>query len=160
MSEEVVLWRIASDTPTYEAHDLSGKGAELSGGRWNRKGTPLVYASVSRALACLETVVHLTQTPLPLNRYLVELRVPQAAWGAAARFDAAQAVGWDAEPAGKVSLDWGTAWAKEASTLLALVPSVIVEEEFNILINSRHPGLRLVKASKVRRWLYDGRFAG
>ena len=155
-----MLWRIASDTPTYEAHDLSGKGAELSGGRWNRKGTPLVYASVSRALACLETVVHLTQTPLPLNRYLVELRVPQAAWGAAARFDAAQAVGWDAEPAGKVSLDWGTAWAKEASTLLALVPSVIVEEEFNILINSRHPGLRLVKASKVRRWLYDGRFAG
>ena len=70
------MWRIAADTPTYEADDLSGKGAELSGGRWNRKGTPLIYASVSRALACLETVVHLTQTPLPLNRYLVEIRVP------------------------------------------------------------------------------------
>jgi RES domain-containing protein len=54
LSDEVVLWRIAADTPAYEAHDLSGKGAELSGGRWNRKGTPVVYASVSRALACLE----------------------------------------------------------------------------------------------------------
>ncbi|MDE2081246.1 MAG: RES family NAD+ phosphorylase [Burkholderiales bacterium] len=160
MSGEVVLWRIAADTPTYEAHDLSGKGAELSGGRWNRKGTPLVYASVSRALACLETVVHLTQTPLPLNRYLVEIRVPQSAWDGAAGFDPARAIGWDAEPAGKVSLDWGTTWAKSASSLLALVPSVVVEEELNVLINPRHPDLSLVRATKVRRWLYDGRLAG
>lgn len=160
MSDEVVLWRIAADTPAYEAHDLSGKGTELSGGRWNRKGTPVVYASVSRALACLETVVHLTQTPLPLNRYLVEIKVPQAAWDVAAHFDTRQAIGWDAEPAAKVSLDWGTAWAKGASGLLARVPSVVVEEEFNVLINPRHPDLSLVRAKKVRRWLYDGRFAG
>jgi RES domain-containing protein len=160
LSEEVVLWRIAADTPTYEAHDLSGKGAELSGGRWNRRGTPVVYASESRALACLETVVHLTRTPLPLNRYLVEIRAPRASWEAADQFDAGKAIGWDAEPAAKVSLDWGTAWAKQAGTLLARVPSVVVEEEFNVLINPRHPDLRLVKASKVRRWFYDGRFAG
>ena len=159
MSGEVVLWRIAADTPAYEAHDLSGKGAELSGGRWNRRGTPVVYVSTSRALACLETVVHLTQTPLPLNRYLVEIVVPHAAWGWAAAFDAARAIGWDAEPAGKVSLDWGTAWAKGASTLLARVPSVVVEEEFNVLINPMHPDLSLVRVRKVRRWLYDGRLA-
>ena len=159
MSGEVVLWRIAADTPAYEAHKLSGKGAEMSGGRWNRKGTPVVYASTSRALACLETVVHLTQTPLPLNRYLVEIVVPQAAWNAAAGFDAAQAVGWNAEPAGKVSLDWGTAWAKGSSTLLARVPSVVVEEEFNVLINPIHPDLSLVRARKMRRWWYDSRFA-
>jgi RES domain-containing protein len=160
LSGEVVFWRIAADTPTYEAHDLSGKGAELSGGRWNRKGTALVYASVSRALACLETVVHLTQTPLPLNRYLVEIKVPQAVWDEAVEFDASQAMGWDAEPAAKVSLNWGTAWAKGSSTLLARVPSVVVEEEFNVLLNPQHPDLSLVRATKVRRWLYDGRFAG
>ena len=160
MSDEVVLWRIAADTPTYEAHDLSGKGAELSGGRWNRRGTPLVYSSASRALACLETVVHLTQTPLPLNQYLIEITVPQDAWAKATRFNGTQAIGWDAEPAGKVSLDWGTAWAKSRSTLLALVPSVVVEEEFNVLINPGHSDAGLVRARKVRRWLYDARFAG
>ena len=154
-----MLWRIAADTPAYEAHDLSGKGAELSGGRWNRKGTPVVYASTSRALACLETVVHLTQTPLPLNRYLVQIVVPGGVWDRATDFDAAQSIGWDSKPAGKVSLDWGTAWAKGASTLLARVPSVVVEDEFNVLINPRHPDLTLVQARKVRRWMYDGRFA-
>jgi RES domain-containing protein len=158
MSREVVLWRIAADTPTFEAHDLSGKGAELSGGRWNRKGTPVVYASTSRALACLETLVHLTQTPLPLNRYLVEIVIPEKLWNAAAVFDAQQAVGWNAEPAGKVSLDWGTAWAKGAGTLLARVPSVVVEEEFNVLLNPRHPDLTAARAKKVRRWMYDARF--
>ncbi|MEO6410070.1 MAG: RES family NAD+ phosphorylase [Burkholderiaceae bacterium] len=154
-----MLWRIAADTPAYEGHELGGEGAELSGGRWNRKGTPVVYSSTSRALACLETLVHLTQTPLPLNRYLVEIVVPRNVWDAATNFDAGQAVGWDAEPAGKVSLDWGTDWVKGARSVLARVPSVVVEEEFNVLVNPRHPDLSFVRARKVRRWLYDGRFA-
>lgn len=155
MTEVVWLWRIAADTPDYEADDLGGKGAERSGGRWNRAGTPMVYASTSRALACLETLVHLARSPLPLNRYLVEIAVPAAAWSAATGFDPAARVGWDAEPAGKVSLDWGTHWAAAATTLLARVPSVIVPEEANVLINPAHPGIGEVRTAKVRRWQYD-----
>lgn len=45
------------DTPDDDAADLTGQGARLSGGRWNRTGTPMVYVSTTRALACLETVV-------------------------------------------------------------------------------------------------------
>lgn len=88
LSETTAFWRIAADTPSYEATDLSGKGPETSGGRWNRGGTPLLYASGSRALACLETLVH-PGNSLPLNRYLVELTVPAAALQAAVTFDAA-----------------------------------------------------------------------
>jgi RES domain-containing protein len=69
--------QIAADTPDYLADDLSGKGAEISGGRWNRKGTAVCYAASSRALACLESVVHLAKSPLPLNRHLVEIEVPK-----------------------------------------------------------------------------------
>src|SRR5690606_25636098 len=109
----------------------------------------------TRALACLETVVHLgSGDPLPLNRYLVEIAVPADVWAARAVFDAAAHVGWDAEPAGKVSLDWGTAWAATGSALLAEVPSVIVPEEFNILINPRHAAVASLSAAKRRRWTY------
>lgn len=156
-SAEVTFWRIGCDTPDYEADDLAGKGADLSGGRWNRIGTPLLYASTSRALACLETVVHLARRPLPLNRYLVRISVPASAWAAAAEADPAVLVGWDAEPAGKVSLDWGNGWAHGAKTLLARVPSAIVPEEFNVLVNPAHRDAAGVKAAKVRRWLYDAR---
>jgi RES domain-containing protein len=159
LSVEVTLWRIGSDTPAFEAHDTSGQGAEASGGRWNRVGTPMLYTSTTRALACLETIVHLSGESLPLNRYLVKLTVPAAAWKAAKVVDPARLVGWDAEPAGRVSLDWGTNWASARQTLLARVPSIIVPEESNVLINPAHPDAKLVRSTKVRRWVYDARLA-
>lgn len=157
MSAGVVLWRIAADTPHHAAHDLSGKGAEGSGGRWNRIGTAIVYCSTSRALACLETMVHLAKHPLPLNRYLVGIEVSAAAWAQAVEFDLSAHVGWDAEPAGRASLDWGTAWVRSGKSLLARVPSVVVPEESNVLINPAHESITGVRAMKLRKWLYDAR---
>ena len=52
----VAVWRIALEAPTYTADDLSGTGAKISGGRWNSKGTPLVYSASNIALATIETV--------------------------------------------------------------------------------------------------------
>jgi len=152
------FWRIAVDSPDYGADDLSGEGARRTGGRWNRKGTAMVYCSSSISLACLETVVHLAGSAgLPLNRYLVEISIPQTAWKARAVFDQTRNVGWDARPAGAVSLDWGTHWAKSASTLVAVVPSVIVPEDWNVLINPAHAEARKVTAKRVRRFGYDSR---
>lgn len=153
----MTLWRISADAPGYEAHGTTGKGAETSGGRWNRVGTPMLYTSTSRALACLETIVHLAGESLPLNRYLVKVTVPMAAWKSAIVVVPAKLVGWDAEPAGKASLDWGTNWAGAKPTLLARVPSIIVPEELNVLINPAHPDAESVRAVKVRKWVYDAR---
>lgn len=155
----MTLWRIGADTPEYEADDKSGKGAEKSGGRWNRVGTPMLYTSTSRALACLETVVHLAGDTLPLNRYLVKVTIPIAAWKAATVVDPSKLIGWDAEPAGKASLDWGTNWVNGKGSLLAKVPSIIVPEEWNVLVNPMHPDIGTVQAGKVRKWLYDMRLA-
>ena len=158
MSVSVTVWRIASDTPHCEAHDLSGKGAEKTGGRWNRKGTPMVYTSVSRSLACLETVVHLSSgDALPLNRHLVQIAIPIALWRSRFEFDPAHHAGWDAEPPGKVSMDWGTAWIRGKTTLLTEVPSVIVPEEHNILIDPEHPDAAKLAPIKIRKWTYDQR---
>lgn len=151
-------WWVGTDAPDYQADDLGGEGARQSGGRWNRRGTPVVYASSTRALACLETVVHLASgDPLPLNRYLVEISIPSDLWKARTIFDPAAGVGWDAEPAGQASLDWGTAWARKLTTAVAEVPSVIVPEELNYLINPGAPGAERVTAEKKRKWTYDAR---
>lgn len=158
MSEAVRCWRIATDTPLYLANDLTGEGSRITGGRWNRSGTPLIYASVSRALACLETIVHLAgEHALPLNRYLVEITVPDSSWKNRHAFVPDDHVGWDALPAGRTSLDWGTAWVGEGETLIAEVPSIIVPEETNILINPRHRDLASITARKIRRWNYHMR---
>ncbi len=130
----------------------------MTGGRWNAKDVPVVYASLTQALACLETVVHLGAGGLPLNRYLVRVEVPDAVWTQAEAIDlGALAVGWDATPPGKVSIDFGTAWLTSLRSPLLIAPSAIVPDEHNVLINPRHPASAGVTAAKVRKWFYDPR---
>ncbi len=152
------VWRISADTVLYPADDLSGTGAKRSGGRWNAVGRAVLYASTTRALACLETVVHLNAGGLPFNRYLVEVAIPLPLWKAARRETAdSLPVGWDAEPAGLTSIQCGSDWMVARDAAIMLVPSVIVPEEFNVLIDPEHPASAGITARKVRKWLYDPR---
>jgi len=152
----VPLWRIATETPSYTANDLSGTGAKISGGRWNSKGTPLVYCASNIALATLETVLYLRGGTLPYNRYLVRIDIPDALWGARAQLDPLPG-GWDAIPAGLTARQAGDSWAAAGTTALLLVPSVIVPDEFNILINPVHPDVAAITAITLKRWQYDPR---
>jgi RES domain-containing protein len=152
----ISVWRIATDAPGYTADDLSGAGAKLSGGRWNRPGNAMIYCASNISLAVLETFVHLKAGGLPLNRYLVELAIPDEVWARASLLLPPR-VGWDAIPAGKVSLDEGDRWLKANRSALLIVPSVIVSEEKNVLINPLHPDAARIAAHKVRKWTYDPR---
>lgn len=116
----------------------------------------VVYASATRALACLETVVHLNAGGLPLRRYLVEVTIPDDVWAKAERrIPGDLPVGWAAEPPAQVSIQFGTAWLRSATSALLVVPSLIVQEECNVLINPAHPDTARVTTVKRRRWLYD-----
>lgn len=150
-------WRIATTTSTYVAEDLSGAGAEKTGGRWNRVGKRMVYTASSIALAVLETIVH-TGATLPFNRYLVEVSIPDDVWDGRETIDQASApVGWDACPTGMPSLDYGDDWLASRRSAILLVPSVVVPEEFNILLNPTHPDAAKITARPIRRWAYDYR---
>jgi RES domain-containing protein len=56
--------------------ELSGKGAALSGNRWNSKGTELIYFADSRALAMAEVAVHLSLSILAKDYVMVEIDIP------------------------------------------------------------------------------------
>lgn len=152
-----VLWRIAVETPAYPASDLSGTGARITGGRWNSKGSPVVYCSTSIALATLETVHYLRGGGLPFNRYLVRIAIPDVVWNARQVLDPFPG-GWGAIPAGLAGKRAGDGWIAAGKSALLLVPSVIVPDEYNVLLNPRHADAAAVTASTVRRWSYDPRF--
>ncbi len=154
----VTVWRIGTGTKSYEADDLSGAGAKITGGRWNAAGDAVVYTSETQALACLETVVHLNAGGLPLNRYLVAVTIPDAVWAAARTETPGRLpVGWDADQAGRASIQFGSAWIRSGASALLKVPSVIVPDEYSVLINPLHPDSRDIIAVKIRKWLYDPR---
>ena len=152
------LWRVASDTPDWTAEDMVGKGAAHKGARWNGPGEHVTYAATSISLAAWETRAHFGKgATLPWNRYLVRIDVPDDVWRARARIARPLAVGWDAIPEGMVSRAFGSAWLAGGRSALLEVPSVIINEEDNVLINPSHHHARRIKAAKVRRFLYDPR---
>ncbi|PWF46125.1 RES family NAD+ phosphorylase [Massilia glaciei] len=153
----VPVWRIAVEAPTYTADDLSGTGAKLTGGRWNSKGTPVVYCAMNIALATLETVHCLRNGTLPFNRYLVRIDVPDPVWERRQMLDALPG-GWDAIPGGLTAKRVGDAWIASGASALLLVLSVIVPDEYNVLINPKHWDAAAIGATTLKRWIYDPRF--
>jgi formylglycine-generating enzyme required for sulfatase activity/RES domain-containing protein len=165
VSEAITSWRIASQGLTWKANDLSGNGSALNPGRWNSLDQPLVYSSSSIALACLETVVHLAgDDPLPFDRQLVRITIPSQHWRQRKIFSQEEFSGWGLPPTPQNAEDWlattrawGDAWLLDCHSLLAEVPSVIVPEESNLLLNPRHPAHGELVAEIVRPWVYDAR---
>ena len=148
--------RIAVEARSYHCDDMTGAGAKDTGGRWNDKGTAIVYSSPNIGLAVLETLVHIGTHSLPLNRYLIRIDIPDEVFNEATEI-ARPPVGWDAQPAGLTSIEVGETWVRSGVSAILRVPSVIVPEELNILINPAHPDAKRCKATRVRRFIYDDR---
>ena len=145
------LWRIAAETRKYAADDLSGTGAAVSPGRWNDEHEAVVYCAPTIAMAVLETAAHIDDAALPLNKYLVEIDVPDGVWLQREEVHiAALPATWAAIPAGRGSVTFGSDWLASLRSLVLLVPSVIVPEEPIALINPAHADATRLSA-KVRR---------
>ena len=124
----------------------------------------MVYSAASRALAYLETLAHLIPglapgSKPPGNRCLIEVRVPKDVWDKRhhARKDPNFPGGWDVHPAGKGSVDYGTTWLAAKTTALLVVPSVVVPDEDNVLINPLHPDAKDIEAKNTGQWQFDHR---
>lgn len=153
------LWRIASTARTHAPDDLSGRGAAAHPGRWNDIGQHVVYASPNLALAVLETAAHIDDRGLPLNRYVVSIEIPVDLWKKRERLAAdTLPAGWDAIPHGMVSIRAGGRWYDGARAVLLEVPSVIVPEESNVLINAVHPDAQRLVPKVLRRFDYNALF--
>lgn len=159
MTVAVNLWRIAAETREYKASDLSGRGAAKYPGRWNAPGEHIVYAATTLSLAVLETAAHIDDFGLPLNQFVVQLTLPVAPWNARQelQWDTMDPA-WSAIPAGRASVELGSAWYKSANSALLLVPSVVVREEIVVLINARHPDAKRIKARTMRPFEYSSLF--
>lgn len=153
------LWRIAAEKRSYAADDLSGIGAAKSPGRWNDERQAVVYCAPSIAIAVLETAAHIEDVALPLNRFLVQIDIPDDVWALHEQLVAGQLpVAWDAIPAGLASVQIGSAWLASNRSPILLVPSVVVPEEWAALINPDHPLSGRIVAKVVRPFEYNKLF--
>lgn len=138
------------------ARDLSGNGARLTGGRWNPKGTAVIYTSESRSLAAMEYLVHLSFTDIPPEIKIVSIGVPETI--VPKQIDPAHLPkDWRRSPAPFSLGEIGARWVLGGQSLLLRVPSAIVPHEFNILINPAHLEMKSARILEVERFIYDER---
>jgi RES domain-containing protein len=131
---------------------LSGEGARLYGGRWNPSGYPVVYASESRALAVLEVFVHLTLEARAMRFLLYEITLPRRARLRRHREDASH------QPHPPASTqEAGRAWLDDGTALALAVPSVIVPQEMNYLLNTRHAQFAQLRVAGTEPFSFDER---
>jgi RES domain-containing protein len=145
----ITVYRLTKTTRAAEA--FSGEGARLYGGRWNSPGLAAVYLSQSRSLALLEVLVHVDASlPLPSFSFCsLELTAEDVAVLPTRAFERRD------DHAHTRSL--GDAWLKSLRSVALAVPSVIVSEEMNYLLNPAHPRFNDLRPSAARPFHLDGR---
>jgi RES domain-containing protein len=151
------VYRIAQEK---YATDLSGNGAKLYGGRWNSEGIVALYTSSSRSLALLETLAHTNAALLAEKIYLlVTLSVPASLKPEIIALDKLPR-DWDSRDQLTGTQRAGDLFLQKQKSLLLAVPSVLMPEEFNYVLNPLHPDMRKLKITHQRRMRFDKRAIG
>jgi RES domain-containing protein len=152
-----IVWRLAR--PEF-AEELDGEGARLFGGRWNSRGQRALYTSSHLSLSVLEAYVNI---PPELRDDLPELRAVQISVPDDAGINHVSRQQVDALLARPDTLgacrDIGDRWIERNVELALNVPSVLVPEETNLVLNPRHPRMPDVKILSVRAFYFDPRLA-
>ncbi|ACF15127.1 RES domain protein [Chloroherpeton thalassium ATCC 35110] len=135
---------------------LSGYGASLNGQRWNSKGTEVIYTAESRALACAEVAVHVPMGILPKDYFMVEIEIPDTVAIQEIPTDQLP-IGWNFIPSVPSSRVIGDRFVSENKYAVLKVPSVVVSEDFNYILNPKHQDFKKIKIVKTSPFPFDAR---
>ena len=137
---------------------LKGVGASRSEGfRWNSLNTFMVYTAESRALALLEIFVHLDATEdLPQDRFIVEIDIPDTLLRQELSIDDLP-VDLDQKPPTLSTQYIGDDFVHESNAAILKVPSSIIHQEYNYLINPMHPEAHNVRVITSTPLVIDDR---
>jgi RES domain-containing protein len=152
----IQAWRVIKKK--HLPHALSGEGARLGGGRWNHVGVPVVYASETLSLAVLELFIHFTRRDITISKSLVAIPVliPDTI-KVIDVFAQDLPPGWKTSPPPDFTRDIGTEWAKGGASALLRVPSAVIPEEHNFVLNVKHPDFTKITLGDARSFTLDDR---
>lgn len=146
-------WRIAK---RQYALDRQGTGARLSGGRWNSPDVAAIYAGLTPEIAALEKLVH-TGDILPADLVLVEMNLPDDPKLYQRYTQADLPPGWDDLPSSTVATQIGDKFLFDCVHLGLIIPSAVMPESNNIVLNPNHAAFSSVTMIITRPFEFDSR---
>jgi RES domain-containing protein len=142
----VIVWRLARRAYTR----LDGEGARRYGGRWNRRGQPVVYCAEHLSLAVLEIIVHLELDThdFPADYMKIAIEIPDSI-----RFERIASIPRQDD----AMVETGSRWFSATRSACLRVPSVVIPEEHNLLLNPAHPEFSRIKPGIPAPFGFDSR---
>lgn len=135
------------------SHEISGEGAKQWGGRWNSPGLAVVYTGCSISLSLLELLVYQATYEEILVNHLMKIEVPDIFIQTVSAKSLKH--GWQHD------IDYcrfiGNEFLQNNRSLLLKVPSAVIPEEYNILINPRHAAFEKCTLLSARLFEFDTR---
>lgn len=138
---------------TKHASDLSGEGAKINGGRWNRKSIPCLYTSESRALSLLEYTVNVNIEEIPRALSTVVIEIPESE--ILIITEGSLPGNWKQFPVPSTTQDFGSHLLKTAKKSVIKIPSSVITEEYNYLLNPLHLNSKKFKIVSITDLIYD-----
>jgi RES domain-containing protein len=148
----LTVWRICRA----QHARFDGEGARLYGGRWNHPGAAVVYTSGSLSLAALELFVHVDTDLLPVDLVSVPAQIP-ARLARSVLDERELPARWRTCPPPEALQDLGSQWAERGETAVLSVPSVVITEERNYLLNPGHTDFAEIVVGAPRPFSFDPR---
>ena len=146
----MIVYRVGK---TKFSNDLSGEGARLHGGRWNHILTPCIYTSESRALALLEYTVNVNIDDIPRSLSITTFEITGA--GIQELTIAALPGNWTESPAPASTKDFGTNLLTLMTSLGLKIPSAVIKQEFNFILDPKHLDAKGFKILAVEDFVFD-----
>lgn len=148
----MIVYRI---TKSKRASDISGTGAALYPGRWNMKGTPVLYTGESKDIALLENIVHIPPLLTPKLDVLT-IEIPD---NSITKLDIDDLPSnWLQFPAPTILSEIGQKWVDEGKYIGLKVPSCIIHSSFNVILNCAHKDyLKKIKILDQKEFYFDSR---
>ena len=140
----MVLWRISKHL------ELNGRGGITFAGRWHHAGTPVVYLAESPAGALIESCVHTSANDIPPSFNLLKVIGPDLP------FDLTM-LKPDWSERVEITREIGSMWLRRGSSALLRVPSALVPETVNYLLNPLHKDAGLFQIEKSYLYPFDVR---
>jgi RES domain-containing protein len=150
------VWRICRERHAETA--FSGDGSRLASGRWNSEGVPVAYASEHLSLAALELFVHVDQEDEPHDLVAVEAELavdPMTVRKQQSEILKRLDPNWRLELTQTRAM--GDKWSSARDSLVMMVPSVVIDVEWNVLINPQHPHFSALRIVQSRPFRFDER---
>lgn len=140
----------------YAATAFDGEGARLYGGRWNSRGTRIIYTAGNLSLAALEMLVHLNDEEILFKYSFIAAEIPAETILKVEDFRPLPP-NWSDAPAPIAAQEIGDDWIRSSASAVLEVPTSIVPLEKNYLLNPAHADWDRIVLSAPQEFVFDER---